>query len=839
MSELSIPDLSLVILVGASGSGKSTFARKHFGPFETLSSDTFRALVSNDEEDQNATAPAFEALNFVAKKRLEAGLLTVVDATSVQKDARKSLIDLARSHDVLPVAIVFDLPAAVGIERNTSRPNRQVPERVVRRQTNQLRQGLHGLKREGFRTVHVLHSVEEVANATIVRTPLLTDHKNVHGPFDVIGDVHGCFDELRELLEKLDYELVFDQEGRAIDARHLGGRRAIFVGDLVDRGPHVAAVLRLAMGMVKNGNAFAVPGNHDEKLQRALAGRKVSLSHGLEGTLAELSNEDEEFRQDIAEFIFGLVSHLVFDDGNLVVAHAGLPEAYHNRASKRVRSFALYGQTTGETDEYGLPVRLPWAADYRGKAVVLYGHVPTPNVEWVNNTACLDTGCVFGGKLTAMRYPEREIVDVPAKRAYSDPVKPLFPAAPKREPGIMSLSDVQGKLLIETAERGRISIKEEQAAGALEAMSRFATDPRWLMYLPPTMSPCSTSSLEGFLEHPSDAFSYFQENGVNEVICEEKHMGSRGVILVSRNPDRFNAPKNWQGTIHTRTGRPFFKPETEKNLLTQIDAALWKTRLWEELEADWIILDTEILPWGLKAGDMIRNQYASIAAAGLTDTFAANTILNQAHNIGLDVSDLQERFSSLNEDLSKFRDSYRRYVGQEGEIRIAPFQLLAAGSNTFERRDHSWHLSIADRLVEANSELFKTTKRLRVNVANAESVASAIQWWTNLTGNGGEGMVVKPWENLLRTSKGMIQPGIKVRGQEYLRIIYGPDYLEPDNLKRLRNRSLGHKRSLAVREYALGLEALRRAAANEPLYRIHEAVFGVLALESDPVDPRL
>lgn len=373
MTELDIPALSLVVLVGASGSGKSTFAREHFGQYETLSSDVFRGLVANDESDQSATSAAFDALQFVAAKRLDAGLLTVIDATSVQPDARRRLVDLAKAHDVLPVAIVFDLAESVSIARNAQRTDRSIPAGVVKRQSDQLRRSLRHLTKEGFRKVHILRSSDDVASATITRTRLLNDRSDEHGPFDAIGDVHGCRSELETLLTRLGYEIERDELSRPVDARHPEGRRVIFLGDLIDRGPDVVGVLRLAMGMVASGNALAVPGNHEAKLVRALRGAKVTVSHGLEETLAQLAGESEQFREQVAAFCYDLVSHLVLDGGRLVVAHAGLKEQYHGRASGRVRSFALYGDTTGETDEFGLPVRYPWAQDYRGKATVLYG----------------------------------------------------------------------------------------------------------------------------------------------------------------------------------------------------------------------------------------------------------------------------------------------------------------------------------------------------------------------------------------------------------------------------------------------------------------------------------
>ncbi|RIJ21498.1 polynucleotide kinase-phosphatase, partial [Clavibacter michiganensis subsp. insidiosus] len=423
---LPLPRMSLVLLVGASGSGKSTFARTHFGPYEVLSSDVFRGLVSNDENDQSATSAAFEALRHVAAHRLRRGLMTVIDATNVQPESRRSLVQLARDHDVLPVAIVLDVPVGVCVERNAARTDRTFGASVVKRQHDQLQRSLKGLGREGFRKAHVLRGVEEVAAARFTVEPLLNDLRHERGPFDAIGDVHGCRAELETLLGELGYEIQRDERGRPVDAAHPAGRRAVFLGDLVDRGPDTPGVLRLVMGMVRAGHAFAVPGNHEDKLVKALQGKKVRVAYGLAESLAQLAEEDEAFRVDVERFCRELVSHLVLDGGDLVVAHAGLIEAYQGRASGRVRAFALWGDATiGETDEHGLPVRRDWALDYRGSATVLYGHVAGVSTEWVNGTLCLDTGCVFGGELTALRWPEREVVSVSAERVWSEPAVPL------------------------------------------------------------------------------------------------------------------------------------------------------------------------------------------------------------------------------------------------------------------------------------------------------------------------------------------------------------------------------------------------------------------------------
>lgn len=466
---LPVTDLSLVVLIGASGSGKSTFARRHFKPTEVISSDFCRGLVADDENDQSASGDAFDVLHYIAGKRLAAGRRTVVDATSVQQDSRRQLIELAKKHDVLPIAIVLDVPEDVCAERNAARTDRAgMPRRVIQRHIRELRRSLRSLEREGFRKVHVLRGVADIENASVVTEKRFNDLTHLTGPFDIVGDIHGCASELESLLGKLGY----------VDGVHPEGRTAVFVGDLVDRGPDSPGVLRRVMSMVGSGNALCVPGNHENKLGRYLKGRQVQHTHGLAETIEQLDAESEEFRATVREFVDGLVSHYVLDGGRLVVCHAGLPEKYHGRTSGRVRSHALYGDTTGETDEFGLPVRYPWAEDYRGRAAVVYGHTPVPTATWLNNTICLDTGAVFGGKLSALRWPERELVDVPAERVWYEPAKPLATEAPGGHEGRpLDLADVHGRRAVETRHAGRVAVREENAAAALEVMSRFAVDP--------------------------------------------------------------------------------------------------------------------------------------------------------------------------------------------------------------------------------------------------------------------------------------------------------------------------------------------------------------------------
>ncbi|GAB4465918.1 MAG: polynucleotide kinase-phosphatase [Armatimonadaceae bacterium] len=733
-----------------------------------------------------------------------------------------------------------------------------------------------------------------IADAVLTRTPLWTDRRTETGPFDIIGDVHGCFDELTQLLTRLGYAPDALDAPDAPDAvgsagtdgiwRHPEGRRMVFVGDLVDRGPQSVECARLVMDACAAGTAYCIPGNHDNKLMRALQGKKVQITHGLDKSLEQIEalppDERTAFTERLIGFVDSLVSHLWLDGGNLAVAHAGLKEEMIGRASRAIKDFAMYGETTGETDAAGLPVRIDWAAHYRGKTLVVYGHTPVEKAVFRNNTANLDTGCVFGGSLTALRYPEREFVHVAARQAYAEnPVvhrslstaetgehPPADGSAAHGEvvpgPGdgagndLPDIADVLGRRTVETRLAGNVVLQEGNAAAALEVMSRFAAHPRWLIYLPPTMSPVETSSVSGYLERPEEAFRYFAGRGIGTVVCQVKHMGSRAVLVVCRTPEtaqeRFGAERGEQGIVLTRTGRPFFDdPALNEQIVAETARALESAGLWEELKTDWCCIDAEIMPWNAKAQALLREQYVPVAAAGVASVQAALDILEQTAARGIENAEgLAQHYAVRRSDLLAYREAYGRYCwsveGASG-LRIAPFHLLAVEGQVLTDRDHLWHIQTLGRLA-ASSPLFMATETRLVETADEASCAAAIAWWEEYTGQGGEGMVVKPLRFVPEAAeagqtaegrRGRTQPAVKVRGREYLRIIYGPEYTQEENLTRLRQRGLGAKRGLALREFALGLEALERFVRHEPLHRVHECVFGVLALESEPVDPRL
>jgi protein phosphatase len=849
-SRLEIPDFALVVLIGATGSGKSTFASRWFSPTEVISSDACRGLIADDPNDQSVSSDAFEVVRLIVEKRLKGRRLAVVDATNARAADRKPWIEIARRWHALPVAIVLDPGLDVCVTRNQARPDRDFGPGVPKRMVEEIRRGLHKLPDEGFRQIWRLSSAEAIEAAVLERRPLWTDKRFDAGPFDIVGDVHGCADELIALLDKLGYRVEF-AEGRA-RVQHPEGRKLVFVGDLVDRGPRTPDVLRIAMATVAANAGYVVQGNHDRKLARQMAGRKVTVGHGLQASIDQLAAEPAEFREEVKAFLDGLRSHYWLDGGRLAVAHAGLKEEMIGRGSSTVREFALYGETTGESDAMGAPVRLDWAAAYRGATTVVYGHTTVPSVEFVNNTVCVDTACVFGGQLSALRWPEREIVAVDALRVYVEPKRPPTPvadaaSAQARADHLLDHSDIAGDRWITTTLASKTRIGAAQNAAALEAITRFAIAPQWLIYLPPTMSPVETSSREGWLERPEEAFAFYRERGVTELVLEEKHMGSRAVIAVCRDHRvaraRFGVAADAAGAIWTRSGRAFFSDRaTSDALLERLRHGAEASGLWEELATDWLLWDAEIMPWSAKASSLIEQQYEPVAVAARAGLSAALDAARRAAARGVAVQPMVDRLTARLGKADSYAEAWAPYawpVSSIDDLKVAPFHLLASEGVVHFDKDHAWHMAMAARLAEAGGAAFAATRWRRLDAADLEACAQACEWWEELTARGGEGMVVKPLGFVARGAKGLIQPALKVRGSEYLRIIYGPEYDMPENLARLRTRGLGHKRALALREFALGHEALTRFVARAPLRKIHECVFAILAMESEPIDPRL
>ena len=314
--------------------------------------------------------------------------------------------------------------------------------------------------------------------------------------------------------------------------------------------------------------------------------------------------------------------------------------------------------------------------------------------------------------MTALRYPERELVSVRALRTYYEPAKPFLseqdkaPAltAQQQYDDVLDIDDVSGKRIISTRLHRTVTIREENSIAALEVMSRFAADPKWLIYLPPTMSPSETSREPDLLEHPAEAFSYFRHQGVARVICEEKHMGSRAVVIVCRDQDvakrRFGVVEEVAGICYTRTGRRFFDERAmEREFISRIQSALHG--FWEEFETDWVCLDCELMPWSAKAQELLRRQYAAVGAAARTSLADVTNALERAEQITTEVTPLLARYRERMSAAEKYSDAYRRYcwpVSSLDDLKLAPFHLLATEGKVHTDRDHLWHMQTLKRL---------------------------------------------------------------------------------------------------------------------------------------------
>jgi protein phosphatase len=375
--------------------------------------------------------------------------------------------------------------------------------------------------------------------------------------------------------------------------------------------------------------------------------------------------------------------------------------------------------------------------------MVVYGHTPVPEAEWLNNTICLDTGCVFGGKLTALRYPERELVSVPAHRMYYEPVRPL--QAAKTQPlsaqqeldDLLDLDDVTGKRLIETRLRGAVTIREENSIAALEIMSRFAANPKWLIYLPPTMSPSEASRKDSYLEYPTEALDYYRAAGVESVVCEEKHMGSRAIVVVCQDEmaavRRFGVQGEGRGIIYTRTGRRFFADDLLQHaVLERLATALDRASLWDRFQTDWFCLDCELLPWSVKAEDLLRTQYAPTGAAARAAVEAVRDSLRQASSRGLGVSELGHAFDNRAMLVNQYVDAYRNYcwpVNSIDDIKLAPFHVLASEGAVHVDKTHVWHMETLGELCRSDPALLLETPFRTARLEDAEATNALVNWW--------------------------------------------------------------------------------------------------------------
>lgn len=862
-----LPHAGIVLLIGPSNSGKTTMLNhlQQTGvllPSEIVSSDQFRVLVgdveyielsnhSKDEQEvlngeyQGISQKAFEVMTELIAGRCILGKLTIVDATHLWPEDRKKYINLAAKNHVPVQAIALDIPETTLLERDRQRTIPRGRNRI-KQQVRAFRNNLHSLKTEGFQGVTILNELES-QEVTFERSenPLF---KEVGMGLDFIGDIHGCYSEFIQLLEALGYQA--DKEGLYT---HPQGRRLVSVGDVLSRGPDSLACLEFFCLHVERGLAYMVDSNHGWKIARWLLGRNVELGHGDEQILKEFEDYEskqgreaaDQLKDKVKNLLLSAPSHLIFrqnEIGVIVAVHAGIRDRYIGKQSKRISDFCRYGDTDG-FGENGKPIRKDWFNNHLSGEIIIWGHDPRPQPLEINNTINIDQGVVFGGRLTAYRYPEKTFAAVPALSDYAQDPDSFLNLARKERFNPPNIQNYLKGYSVTTELHGEVKVKGEYVKAVIEDISHYTIPLEELVYIPPTMSPApDPSSLAEYLEHPREAFRYYRNKGINTMIAEKKHMGSRGILLLFKDRE---AGANYVGTpllgiVYTRTGRAFFERELADKVIEQLHGDLTQGEYFTRHKTDFVLLDTEILPWNLKAKELISSQYAHVSEVALQDRQKLVEKLALAKINGWNVEAWLAEFKMKEKNAVVFRDVFQNYCwdtqGVQG-IKIAPFHILAHQGKTYFEQPHLWHMEQCNALSELSSLLVKTEFKI---INDEMSEQEAIRWWEEMTENGHEGFVVKPETFIARNEKGwLMQPAIKVRGRKYLHIIYGMDYLQPENLMRLKQRDVRRKQRHALMEFALGVEGIKRFVSEESLARIHECVLATLSLETEPVDPRL
>ncbi|MDN4492918.1 polynucleotide kinase-phosphatase [Ureibacillus aquaedulcis] len=860
--EIVLPYAGIVLLVGPSNSGKSTFLKQLIDkgqilPSEIISSDEFRVRVSNLEfidwahrwkdvseslynDYQRISAEAFSLMEATIEARCRLNKLTFVDATHLYPDDRKRYIEFGKKHHVPVVTLVLDVNQDVLLERDKKRENPRGTKRI-KQQYQVFKREKRFIKKEGYLETYFISDTNETEVSRRNSNPLYLEIEN---GIDIIGDIHGCYDEMIQLLEQLGYEKNAEEL-----YVHPEGRKFLSLGDIMSRGPESLKTMSFFLHHVNENLAYMIDSNHGWKIARWLDGKNVTLAHGDELVAEDFKQykdkeKIEQLKHELKTFLLKAPSHYVLTKQGiptLVCTHAGIKDEFIGKQSDDISDFCRYGDHEG-VNETGRPIRKDWTIHHKTSTLIVWGHDPKPKPLVINNTINIDQGVVFGGELTAFRYPEKEFVAVQAKKDYYEGLNNPLMELKKKRLNPPNIAKFIGGFTVSTNELGQIKIPKEYALSTIDSVSHYTVPIEGLVYIPPTMSPTpAVSALKNYLEHPKEAIDYYRSMGVERMVAEKKHMGSRGILFLFKDSEvgRKYVGRETLGVIYTRTGRRFFDMATEGEILSRINESLTANDYFNKHNTEFLLMDAEIMPWNLKAKELISSQYAHVAENAILDRGLLKDKIESAAGSNVDLAKWLKEYEDKLANARVFKDVFQKYcweINEIDQIQIAPFHILAHSHETFFNKPHTWHMEM-NKAFSLMDRLFVETEYMVINDrADEEEV---IQWWGEITSDGHEGIVIKP-ETFISKYKGrLIQPAIKVRGRKYLHIIYGMDYLEPENLTRLKKRNVGKKQKHALKEFALGIEGIQRLINGESIERVHECVLGTLAMESDPVDPRL
>lgn len=829
---LRLPNNALVVLVGPSGSGKSQFARDHFFHLREsiVSSDACRRLLVGNLSQpllQKFSEGAFMVFHSWIRARLRHNLFTIADSTAASRESREQLEQIAKEEHVPIRYIYFATSFEECVKRDQDREvSDRVEESVIKRQFAKLNQARSWLKNES--------SVSTVKFGEEVEISLSSVDLKIDAPaIDVVGDIHGCSEEMIELIEKLGYVKGGWFENEHEVYKHPEGRKLVFVGDLVDRGPEPYKVLDFVKRHVELGLADLVLSNHERKLRKWVSSRKVTMNPDLQKTIDSFPADLD--KRALKSFLYNLKPYRTWKDPNSgkdwVVAHAAFDPKFYGKVDGAIEGYCVYGPNEGMDAETGFPKRIAWWETYRSNIGVVYGHIVTDDGEprVVNNTFGIDTACVFGKKLTSLRLPEQEFVSVQAKQAYCEDKAPRssfsIPSDLSNVPSIDALLE-SSSVLVQSPTGDPVKIQFRKGlVDAIDTMSSYVSQPDKLIWLAPNISPGPVSDKEDLMEDPITTARYMFDNAPKGVfiIAEEKFMGSRGTWRAEKKDGK------WDIFCFTRNGRDMF----DEPFRSQIYSAMQPVfeEIGRKLQSDILLLDSEVMPWNQRGPAWLEKLYMTTAAAAHVSRYAILSALKAGK-----LTTQAERFQSNLDNIIKFGNvasSYCWKVDKVEELKVGFFDILYPLNTLTHVQKMLMFKSLSSPFL-SHCEFFTFTD-------TSQELSELETFWNKLTSKGVEGVVLKFDDPKIWTNTDTPQQQFKVRGKEYLRLIYSPNYTNPEIMRQLKhNRNNRSKMRLAYNQTLLGNEALRRFHAKEPLEKIHEAVLGILASEfSTLVDPRL
>lgn len=772
--EIFIPRSALVLMVGGTGSGKTHFAQHHFPKGSVLSSDDFRFLVSGHEA-ADATEDAFDVMSVAIRSRLLRRLLTVVDATNLRQSAREALYQLARECYAPVVAITMMTPLNKCKRYNAIRHNPR-PERVVVQHYHLAQDARKLLLKEGV----PFHPIYPKDSVRLVVTYNVEDRRDDIGPFDIIGDIHGCFAELMLLVETLGYHVEERLRGGrpSYFITHPNGRKLVFVGDIVDRGPENVRSMIFVMDAVSQGH-YAVRGNHDARLLRWLDNQDdFSNVFGFCVTKEQFECAYREygarFFGDVARHIRSLPSYLWLDGGRLVVSHAGIQEDMIGGSGDYVDDFCVYGQKTLDDE------RLFWMYDYHGSVYNVYGHFSVKEPHWIQKTLCVDNGCVYGGRLTALQWPSQNIVSQPALETWFE--SSMIELEPKKD---WFLKEDVSRFLTHTMLSRDVQVSKDSIQNAYSSMVGAMSFFPWMVCIPPSMGAADSSYQEGYLEHPASAFEMYRKEGVKEASIQAKYMGSRGITVIKRTDEEGVFPKG-PGVMLTKSGHPMFSDNQRMDgFIRELRRAVTDAGLWD-IFGDYVVFDGELMPWSEKGQRLIQGSFMA--------SYEAYDALQKAVCKEIDV--YRERglnaftspFAERDSDIDAFGKECRKYI-DEDDAYYVPFMIITSERKAYWDVPHAEQLALLDKMV---SPLIKPVSHRTCVLEDAQSCQEAVLFWESLIKDG-EGVVIKA-KTVAETIPLKVPPMVKIRGPEYLRLVYGPSY--QNDLNELRKRNIKGRNTL-------------------------------------------